>query len=133
MSELPLPVPNPETQPFWDACRAGELRLQRCSDCSEWRYPPQPACGACGSLDAEWAPVSGRGTIFSYAITHQPVHPALAGQTPFASIVVQLEEGPLMTSTPAGIEPADVVIGMPVEVHLESAGDMTLPKFRRRI
>jgi len=30
----PAPVPTPETQPYWDGCAAGELRLQRCADCS---------------------------------------------------------------------------------------------------
>jgi uncharacterized OB-fold protein len=132
VSELPLPVPNADTEPFWDACRAGELRLQRCADCAEWRYPPQPACGACGSLAAAWVPVSGRGTVFSYAVTHQPIHPALSGRTPFASVVVELDEGPLLTSNLVDVDPDDIVIGMPVDVVFEQAGDMVLPKFRKR-
>ncbi len=27
-----LPQPTPETRHFWDGCKAGELRLQRCSE-----------------------------------------------------------------------------------------------------
>ena len=34
MPAKPVPEPTPETQPFWDGCAAGELRLQRCTDCA---------------------------------------------------------------------------------------------------
>ena len=35
----PLPVITGENQPFWDACKAGELRMQQCTECRHVRYP----------------------------------------------------------------------------------------------
>src|SRR5262245_12102682 len=43
------PKPTPETQHFWDGARAGELRLQRCDDCSNVYFPPRPFCPSCAS------------------------------------------------------------------------------------
>jgi Rubredoxin-like zinc ribbon domain (DUF35_N) len=48
VSAKPVPVPTPETQPFWDGCAAGELRIQRCVDCRQPYFYPRPVCPACG-------------------------------------------------------------------------------------
>ncbi len=40
----PVPEPTPETQPFWDGCAAGELRLQRCTICGQAYFYPRPVC-----------------------------------------------------------------------------------------
>jgi len=49
-----VPVPTPETQPFWDGCAAGELRLQRCNACDGGHYfPPRPFCPRCLSDDVK--------------------------------------------------------------------------------
>jgi uncharacterized protein (TIGR00369 family) len=45
----PVPTPTPETQHFWEGTRAGELRLQRCSDCAHAYFPPRPFCPKCSS------------------------------------------------------------------------------------
>ena len=29
-----VPIPTPETEPFWQGARLGELRLQRCDACA---------------------------------------------------------------------------------------------------
>ena len=36
----PLPVLDSETQPFWEGCRQGKLRLQRCTQCGHVRFRP---------------------------------------------------------------------------------------------
>jgi uncharacterized protein len=56
-----LPQPTPETQHFWDGCKAGELRLQRCSDCKDAYFPPRPFCPKCGSRSVEEFKATGRG------------------------------------------------------------------------
>ena len=40
LAELATVSPDATTQPFWDACRKRELRLQRCADCGRFRQPP---------------------------------------------------------------------------------------------
>ncbi len=132
MADLPLPVPNDDTTPFWEYCRAGELRVQRCSSCDEYRHPPRPMCRRCGSLEYEWAPLSGRGTVYSYIVTHQPIHPALQGRVPFTTVLVELDEGVRMTSNVVDCSPDEIAIGMPVAVGFEQVNEeTTLPKFRR--
>ncbi|MGB6085310.1 Zn-ribbon domain-containing OB-fold protein, partial [Parvibaculum sp.] len=61
----PLPAPTPETQQFWDGCREGELRLQRCTACRESYFPPRPFCPACGSREVEIYKASGKATLYS--------------------------------------------------------------------
>ena len=53
MTARPVPVPTPETQPFWDGCAAGELRIQRCADCGRPYFYPRPVCPACSSRHVE--------------------------------------------------------------------------------
>ena len=128
---LPLPVPDEDTQPYWDYCAQGELRAQRCLACSRLRHPPRPLCPACGSFDFEWQKLSGRGEVFSYTVAHQAIHPALEGRVPHTVVLVQLEEGLLLTSNL--VDDGAVEIGQPVEVVFEaSTGGFVLPKFRRR-
>ena len=74
----PLPSPSAESQPFWDACRRHELRLQRCADCGEIRFPPGPMCPACHSMRDEWVRMQGTGTIYSWVVVYPPVLPAFA-------------------------------------------------------
>lgn len=130
---IPVPVPNPDNRGFWDACRRGELRLQRCTACGAWRHHPRPLCPACHRFDHEWALASGRGEVHTFTIVHGPTLPAFAAQLPYNVIVVRLEEGPLMVSNLVGA-PVDVLrIGLPVEVVFEPLDDaITLPKFRPR-
>lgn len=132
MAELPLPVPSPDNQQFWDALTEGELRIQRCAACNTLRHPPRPMCPQCRSFDVEWVRMSGRGTVFSYIVTHQPIHPALVDRVPFATVIVELEEGPRLTTNLVDVSPAEITIGMPVEVVFQRASDeITLPLFRR--
>ena len=60
-----VPVPTPETQPFWDGCAAGELRIQRCADCGRPYFYPRPVCPACASRNVAWFTASGRATLYS--------------------------------------------------------------------
>ncbi len=129
---LPLPVPDDETRPFWEFCARGELRVQRCAGCGRLRQPPRPACPECSSFEKEWQRLSGKGTVYSYVISHQAVHPALDGLTPHAVVLVELEEGVLLTSNLVDCPPAEIEIGMSVAVVFERASEeITLPKFRR--
>ncbi len=129
---LPLPQPDPDARPFWDYARQGELRIQSCGDCGGLRHPPRAMCSQCGSFEVEWTAVSGRGTVYSYTVSHQAVHPALADQVPFATVLIELEEGPRLTSNLLDVEHDEIEIGMAVEVAFHPLTDeVTLPLFRR--
>ena len=123
------PRPTPETQPFWDGCAAGELRLQRCTSCEAHYFPPRPFCPDCLSDDVVWEAVSGRGTLHTYVINHRP---APGFEAPYAIAVVQLDEGPRMMSSIVGVEqtPEALVLDMALEVTFEERGEVQLPVFR---
>ncbi len=132
MVDLPLPVPSEDNQPFWDALNAGELRIERCARCGSLRHPPRPMCPHCHSFDAEWVRMSGRGVVYSYIVTHQPIHPAFVERVPFATVQVELEEGPRLTSNLVDVAPGEISIGMPVVLAPTRVSDaITLPLFRR--
>lgn len=129
---LPLPQPTEEAQPFFDALAEGRLVIQRCTACRTLGHPPKAMCSCCQSTTFEWQPMSGKGEVYSYVVTHQAVHPAFANHTPMATVEVQLVEGPRLTSNLIDVAPADLRIGLPVEAVFEDVGGgVVLPLFRR--
>lgn len=131
MSDKAVPVPTPETQRFWDGCAAGELWIQHCDDCSRYYFYPRPSCPNCGSLNVRWAQVSGRAKLYSYIISHRAAV-GYENELPYTIAVVELEEGPRMTTNIVGVDPdpEQLTIDMPLEVTFEQRGDVSLPMFR---
>lgn len=131
--EKPLPRPNEDTAPYWEAAHKGELRMQKCGACGLIRFPPSILCASCLSEQTEWVKLSGRGTVFSWIVIHQSQHPAFNPDTPYNVAIVELEEGPRMHTNIVECENDDIRIGMPVEVVFDKVSDdVTLPKFRPR-
>ena len=132
MSDRPLPLPDPETAFFWEATARRKLEILRCQTCKTWVHYPKPSCWNCSSMDLKPEEVSGRGTVYSYTVTHQDVPGYTA---PFAVVIVELEEqaGLRMVSNVIDVPPDDVRIGMPVEVTFQPvAEDVWLPLFKKR-
>lgn len=125
-----LPEPTPETRHFWEGCREGELRLQRCTACSQSYFPPRPFCPKCGSREVEVFAASGRGVLWSYVINQRP-RPDM-GSEPYAIAVVKLDEGPtLMTNiVDCPQTPEALQLDMAVQVSFaKQSDDITLPLF----
>ncbi len=131
------PAINRDSQFFWDGVQAGELRIQKCADCGTLRHPPGPMCPACHSLERTYVVASGRGEVYSYVVHH---HPPVPGRTtPFVVAVVELPEGVRVVGNILGVDPAEVRIGMPVELGFQEVGsggdikyddELTLPQWR---
>lgn len=128
----PRPAPSRDTAGYWEGARRHELVLQQCSVCRAFRHYPRPMCPECHSLHFEWTPSSGRGTIYSYAIVHQLLHPFWQGKVPYNVILVELEEGPRIVSHLLDCPNDEIEIGMPVSVVFEDVSDdFSLPMFVR--
>ncbi len=130
MPDRPLPQPTPETQHFWDGCRVGELRLQKCEACAHVYFPPRPFCPKCSSRQVAIFVASGRGKLASYVINQRP-HPAWS--EPYAIAIVELEEGPRMASNITHCEqtPEALELDMLLEVDFQVMSDtITLPLFK---
>jgi uncharacterized OB-fold protein len=88
----PLPRPDRDSEPFWQALREHELRLQRCADCGALRWPPRAICNRCRSFEARWEELSGRGRVESWVRTHRAFAPAFRDAVPYCTVQVRLEE-----------------------------------------
>ena len=127
----PLPKINADTQTFWDGCRQHVFRIQKCGDCGHLRWPPAFLCPNCLSKNTQWITVSGRGTVYSYAVYHVAFDPAFQEDLPYVVALVALEEGPHILSNIVGCNPQEVICDMPVEVIWnETTEAVTLPQFR---
>jgi len=130
-TEKPLPQVNPDTQPFWDGCKAHELRFQKCMDCGHVRWPPSMICPECHAAQAEWIAAGGKGAVYTYAVYHRAFHPAFKDDLPYVAAVVELEEGPHLLTNIIGCKPEAVRCDMPVVVAWEDVTDeFSLPKFK---
>jgi uncharacterized OB-fold protein len=86
----PVPHPDRDSAPWWDALARHEFVLQRCTECRAWRFPPRAICNRCGSFGYEWEPASGHGTVTSWVVNH---HAFSADFTPpYAVVTVRLDE-----------------------------------------
>ena len=109
MSERPVlpkprPVPTPITQPFWDALREERVELQRCGACDTWVYYPR---------------------------AHQPTTYQFADEMPQLIAIVELDEGPRLTTTLVGVEHTELTIGTKVVPVFDHGDDgLTLLRFR---
>jgi uncharacterized OB-fold protein len=127
----PLPAMEGLTQEFYGWCKQHELRFQRCADCGAWRHVPREMCAACGSWKWEWAPSSGRGTVFTWTVASRALHPAFQQNVPYAPTVIEMEEGVRLLSEVVDCAPEQLKIGMRVEVVFDDVTpEITLPKFR---
>jgi hypothetical protein len=129
----PLPAPDELSRSFWEAAKQHQLVVQRCGACGYFNHPPRSACDACQSQQLTFTPVSGRGTIYTYTVMHQPNIAGFEEQIPYLNILVELEEQPrlFMVANLPGAERDKVKIGGRVEVHFEDVNEeISLPLFR---
>jgi uncharacterized protein len=85
-------------------------------------------CPACHSLEFDAAEMSGTGRVYSYAVLHHPRSPKFA--YPLVTALVELDEGVRLVTNLVGIEPAEVRIGMPVQVtFVPTDREMSIPVF----
>jgi uncharacterized OB-fold protein len=128
----PLPLLEGFANDFYAWCKQRELRFQRCSHCGTWRHVPREMCAACGSWQWEWKRSTGHGTVFTWTTIARALHPAFQTDTPYAPVVIDMDEGVRLLSQMVDCPPDQLRIGMPVEVVFEDVTpEITLPKFRR--
>lgn len=144
------PTPRPYNRPlprfysegskeFYAACRRRELVIQRCTACGRFRFPPQRMCGHCHSLDSEWAPVSGRGTIATFTVVPGyepravPMFSWPQDGYPIVVVVVELPDADRVriVGNLIDYDPEEIAVGLEVEIVFQDVTDeITLPGFR---
>lgn len=87
-------------------------------------YHPRVAEPLTGTTSLEWVEPSGRGVVYSTTVvrTKPPAEP-------YNLALIDLEEGPRVTSCVVGIAPADVKIGMKVKAKIDASAKPALLVF----
>lgn len=124
-----LPRLDVTNQHYWTGGAEGELRILRCRSCATWIHPPAPICPVCRSRDLAPEATSGRATLHTYTVNHQPWYPGL--EPPYAVGIVELpeQEGLRLTVGLVDVAIDDIEIGMSMRVVFEQYDDVWLPFF----
>jgi uncharacterized OB-fold protein len=101
----------------------GIFALPQCRSCGRLHYSPRVLCPYCGSNSLGWAQLSGDGTVYSTSTI------APRDATPYAVVLVDLDEGPRLMSNVVGMPADEVRIGMRVRARIESRADAAVPLF----
>ncbi len=138
MSSFPLPDVSWEpAAPFWSAAERGELAIPRCRACGRYVWYPKSRCPACRAEDVSWEPVSGRGTLFSWAVVRRALLKPFTDRIPFVTGLVALEEDPsvrLVTNV-VDCDPEALQVDMSVQVVFrplrfrDVEGEVVVPLF----
>jgi uncharacterized protein len=121
------PVTDDDNRFFWEGVAAGRLLLQRCAGCAATRHPPGPMCPGCLSLEWEAVEASGRGTIYSWVLSHHPSEP---DAEPRVVVLVDLEEGVRLVANLRDLPWSEITNDLPVEVFFDDIDGVPLPQFR---
>lgn len=129
----PLPVITDQTRPFWSAAKSGRLVLQKCQRCATFNFHPKPWCIECGSRELVWTDAKPFGTVYSHTVSYTVAmnSPAWEVDLPLVMCLIDLDDGARMYGQVTDCAPADIRIGMRVEVHFEDISpEAAIPKFR---
>jgi uncharacterized protein len=118
-----LPVPDRDSAPYWKGLAEGRFLLQRCASCARWTWPARPMCSGCHGDDLEWEEASGRGSVYSWVVTHQPYGPDLARMVPYTVALVRLEEQDDILVPGRYVGAREIGAGMPVRATTERVDD----------
>lgn len=122
----PEPVRDLWNAPFWDGCKAGQLRIQFCTEAGKFFFPPAPVSPFTGRRSWEWRTASGRGTLWSFVVFHQNYFAGFADEVPYPVLMVKLDEGPFLLTNLRGQSRDALKIGQRLGVVFDEAG---LPQF----
>ena len=84
-------------------------------------------CPQCGSVDWDVQELSGRGTLYSWIVSH---HPNETDEATRVVALVELDEGIRLVSNLQDVDPALVENGMAVTVTFVDVDGIRLPQFR---
>ncbi|HLW70013.1 MAG TPA: OB-fold domain-containing protein [Candidatus Binataceae bacterium] len=131
-----LPTPKPQRsgldKEYWEATKRHELVVQSCNSCGAVQWGPEWICHKCHSAEMGWQKVSGRGRLFSWTRSWNPVHPALREACPYIVVVVQLPDAGnvRMVGNLLGDPKIDPPFDAEVEAVFEDHPDATLVQWR---
>ena len=91
--------------------------IPRCAACARFVWYPRERCPACGGAELPWARVSGRGSLFAWAVVRHPLWKPYADRIPYATGLVALAEDPAvrLVSLLVDCAPEALRVAMPLQ------------------
>jgi hypothetical protein len=130
----PQPVPQPESDRYWEGLKNEEIWLQRSKTTGKFQFYPRAISisDPQGDREIEWVRASGAAELFTFAIAHVAPHPGFVGDVPYVTALVKLEEDVIVPTNIVGVDPQpeNLQIGMRLKpVYEHNEGGQTLLKF----
>jgi len=125
---IPLPKPDADTQPYWDAAAEGGLIYQHCQSCDKPQFPPRSICAACHDSALEWRESRGEGTIATFTEVLRAPTAAFKELAPYVIALVDLDEGFRMMVNIVEGDMARLAIGARTRTVFREVEGMTLPQ-----
>jgi hypothetical protein len=119
----PIRSMAPYAEQFWAFTREKEPRLQQCSDCGKFRWPPGPTCDRCLSDAFARTALSGTATVLSWTTFRRRTRWSRSSW----------RRGPLFISCPVALDPTALREGMTLDLRwtdgADKFGEYNLPVF----
>ncbi len=132
----PWPNIDWDSAPFWEGLKQHKFLLWHCPQCDAYYWPKAYCINHPPKdprmSDMEWVEVPGRGKVFSWNAIYYVFHPGFKDDVPYIQVCVELDQGPIVSSTLIDCSPDEVYVGMPVEVVYEDHPNegFTVPRWR---
>jgi uncharacterized OB-fold protein len=131
MTELtkPTPILDNLSREWFEAAAEGRFLIQRRGH--DGGYQWYPRAHALGTLDTdvEWVEASGRGVVHTFSVAYRSGNEEFAEDCPYVLAIIELEEGPRVSSRVVDVDPEEVRCDMPVQVTFRQEGEVFLPYF----
>src|SRR3954451_13662910 len=129
MTDKPIPQLTAFNRPYFEGCATGELRIRNCKRCATRFRFNHYLCPNCWSDDLGWEVASGQGRVTHFTVVHQAPYESFEPDTPYAIVLVELDESVRMMANLLGCDPGVIRIGMPVRAIFEPRGALHIPQF----
>lgn len=117
----PRPNIDADSVEFWEGLKRHELLLWTCADCGA-AYWPKCYCrnhdNKPFAANLSWKPSSGYGHIFSMNRHEYAFHAGFKEDVPYFYALVELDEGPVISSTIVGKQPTHPIQDIGRRVHI---------------
>ncbi len=128
--ESVLPVQDAVSAPWFEAAAKGKLLLQRDPKTGKAQMYPRGHVLGAPERAPEWFEASGRGRLHTYTVVKRSLHKQFA--VPFTLAIVELEEGPRLTSWIVDVPEDQLRCDMALKVVFrEIHPGLTMPCFTR--
>lgn len=135
----PRPNIDEDNEAFYAGLKQHKLLVWKCKDCTCGKaYWPKAYCQTkepeAYADNMHWVEASGKGKLYAFNRHHWAFHPGFKDEIPYVYALIELDEGPLISTTLVGDKlPKDVYdVGQRVEIVYEDwpREEFTLPRFR---